>query len=179
MRPLIKIYFIPVLFGLFVLVSPVHAVASPVATRSNEVKVKACLAREQVIKTRMNSLVKTTENMERVFDNIAKRVEEYYQQKVTAGGGVVSNYDALVQAIGDSKVAVQTSLDKAASDSAGFSCGASGNPKLALLTFRKDMQDVKTKLKEMRTAVKNLIVAVHTVNKDSLESPKPTKVKLK
>ncbi len=155
--------------------------ANPISTRSNELRAKACQAKEGAVKTRMNNLLRMTNNMMSVFGNITARVEEFYQAKVIPSGKIVSNYDTLVQAVQNKKDAAQTALDKASLDSQQFSC-ENDNPKSSLVTFRKDMLAVKSALKEYRTAVKNLIVAVHsvtaTMEKEKLSgTPKPTKAK--
>jgi len=154
--------------------------ANPGSTRSSEIKMKACQAKEGVIKTRMNNLLRLTNNIFRVFGDITARVEEFYQTKVTTEGKTVANYDTLKQTVQNKKEAAQASLTKANQDSQDFSCN-NGNPKLALNTFRQDMQNVKSALKDYRTAIKNLIVAVHsvtgTMEKEKLTlTPKPTKI---
>ncbi len=97
--------------------------------------------------------------MQEKFDAIAKRVEDYYISKVVPSGKTVTNYDSLVSEIQNKKQATQTALGKAQTDANSFSC--SGNdPKGQLTQFRTDMQTVKSALKDYRTAIKNLIVAV-------------------
>ena len=84
-------------------------------------------------------------------------------------GKTVSNYDALLADIQTKKSAVSTALQKGKDDFKSFSC-TGDNPKGALTQFREDMQLVKQGLKDYRTSIKNLIVAVHSVvgdeNKD-------------
>ena len=84
-------YFFVASLGILIIASPAYAAANPIATRSNELKVKACQAREQIIKVRMNSLLNMVNNMEVVFNDIAMRVEQFYQNKVVASGKSVSN----------------------------------------------------------------------------------------
>lgn len=125
-------------------------------------KLKACQARENGIKNRSTSLAKLAKNMQDKFDVIAKRVEDYYTGTVVPSGKTVANYDTLVSDIQTQKTAVQTALTKAQSDFSSFSC-TSNDPKGAMTQFRDDMQSVKQALKDYRTSIKNLIVAVHSV----------------
>ena len=127
-----------------------------------EVKLKVCQNKEASIQKRSTQLVKMAENMETVFDQIATRVEQYYTAKVVPSGKTVTNYDALVADIAAKKKVAQTDLDKATADAKAFSC-ASDDPKGQLTLFRTDMQQVKQDLKAYRTAIKNLIVAVHSI----------------
>jgi hypothetical protein len=128
-----------------------------------EGRLKACQARTEAIKTRLNNLIRLTENMVNVFDKIAQRVEEYYINKVVPSGKSLSEYDSLVADIAAKKALVQNSLDKAKGDASGFNC-TTGKPKEQLTTFNQDMRSVKKDLKNYRTAIRNLIVAVHSLN---------------
>ncbi len=162
-----------------VFVSSAVAAGSPVATKSNELKTKSCLAREQIIKTRMNNLERLTQNMFEVFGKIEARTEEFYQNKLVVKGTTVASYSTLLQNVESKKSSAEKLLLESKNDISGFSC-ANVNPKTSLTEFRKDMQSVKSALKEYRTSIKNLIVAVKSANKESDSndlsgSPKPTK----
>lgn len=137
---------------------------------------RSCQARENAIKTRMSHLTLLATNMETKFDSIATRVENFYTNKVVPSGKTVPNYNTLVSNIQTQKTNVQTALTKAQNDANSFSC-TSGTPQAQMTQFREDMQAVKSALKEYRTAIKNLIVAVHSVTgtENSEGSPKPTK----
>lgn len=133
-------------------------------------KLRACQARENAIKTRSTHLVQLVTSMESKFDAITKRVEDYYTSKVVPSGKTISNYNVLVSDIKTKKAAVQTVLTQAQNDASGFSCTGS-DPRLKMTQFRDDMQAVKKALKDYRTSVKNLIVAVHSV-----QSPRPSRL---
>lgn len=142
------------------LTSSVSAVGKPSGV-SEQGKLRACQAKENSINKRLTSLDNLVVNMESKFDSIANRVEDYYTSKVVPSGKTVSNYDSLVTEIQTKKIAVQTALTKTQTDTSTFTC-TSDDPKALLTQYRKDMQDVKSALKEYRTSIKNLIVAVHS-----------------
>ncbi len=146
--------------------------------RLTEAKLKACQARENAITKRMTHLTNLVTTMEGKFDAIAQRTEVYYTSKVVPSGKTVTNYDVLVVDIQTKKIAVQTALTTAQTNSTGFSCDGN-NPKGLLTQFRTDMQTVKKALKDYRTSIKNLIVAVRSVTGTTERanpsvSPKPT-----
>lgn len=145
--------------------------------RLTEAKLRACQAREDAIKKRATRLAQLAANMESRFDKHAQRVEEYYTSKVVPSGKTVANYDSLVADIQAKKTAVATALSTAQNDANNFSCEGT-DPKGQLTQFRKDMQAVKRALKDYRTSIKNLIVAVRSVTgtteRENKGSPKPT-----
>lgn len=97
--------------------------------------------------------------------------------KVVPSGKTIANYDSLVADIQAKKSAVQTALSIAQNDANSFSC-TGDDPKGQLTQFRKDMQAVKKALKEYRTSIKNLIVAVRsvtgTIERENKVSSNPT-----
>ncbi len=138
----------------------------------DERKLKVCQTKEKVLGNRLGSLTRMTENMLEKFDRIAIRVKEFYTNKVVTAGGSVSNYDALVADIDVKKAAVETALASAKTNSESFSCD-SDDPKGVLTRFRENMQAVKSALKDYRTSIKNLIVAVKNAAKTAEPSPSP------
>ncbi|MDO8498180.1 MAG: hypothetical protein Q7S44_00075 [bacterium] len=125
-------------------------------------KLKACQAREAVVKNRSAKIVGMMDNMLTKFSSISGRVQNFYTNKVVPGGQTVENYDTLVADIQNKQASAQAALQTAKNDAAAFSC-TSGTPRDQMTAFRKDMQAVKTALKDFRTSVRNLIVAVHSV----------------
>lgn len=132
------------------------------AQKLTEAKLKVCQNKEAAIQKRNTQLNKTAETMMTKFDGIATKVETYYTSKVVPSGKTVSNYDALVAEIATKKSAVRTDLTKANTDATAFKCSGD-NPKAQLILFRTDMQKVKQDLKDYRTSIKTLIVAVRSV----------------
>ena len=131
---------------------------------------QACQSHEKVLQTRLAHLIQGANSMLDTFTTIATRVEDFYQNKVIPTGKTVPDYDSLFANIHDAKAKVETDLVTTTHNSDDFSCTGI-DPKGHLAQFRIDMQEVKKSLKEYRIAIKNLIVAVHTV---ASESPTPT-----
>lgn len=152
---------LPLFLGIFV--PSVLAVGMPVQAqgRLTAARLKACQARENAIKTRSQHLNQLVTTMEEKFDAIAARVEEYYTTKAVPNGKIIANYDALVADIAAKKTAVQTALTKAQNDIAGFRCDIN-DPKSQMVTYRNDMKGVIQELKDYRTSIKDLIVAVRS-----------------
>lgn len=129
-----------------------------IATTSGRLRV--CQVHELVIKNRSMNLTRRANDTIDVFDKIAKRVEDFYTNKVLPGGTTVSNYSSLVADIQTKEALVKTDLQIAQNDANSFNCNNS-DPKGQLTTFRQDMQKVIDALKDFRTSIRNLIVAVH------------------
>lgn len=129
---------------------------------------QACQAHERSIKTRLDSLIKLVTNQETKFSSISARTENYYTTKLVPQGKILSNYNSLLADISAKKAIVDSDILTAKNDAADFSCTLP-NPKSKLTAFRKDMQMVKAALKNYRTSIKNLIVAVRGIR----PSPSP------
>lgn len=161
----------------FVFASPGFAarqVGMPIQSKTATISgsQRACLAREAAVKKRMTQLSQLVANQYRVFDRNAARVQDYYTNTVLPSGRTVSNYAALVNDIAAKKVLVDEAVTEAKNSISAFSC-ASGNPRTLMNDFRINMQSVKTALKNYRTTIRNLIVAVRGLNGESI-TPTPT-----
>lgn len=137
---------------------------------SNPGKIRSCDARLKNLKKRASSLVRLTENMQDKFSKIEEKVTNFYTTKVLTSGTTVANYATLKTEITTKKSAIQTALTAAQNTVDTFSC-ATGDIKIEVTKFRDDMLDVKLALKEYRTSVKNLIVAVHSANRNNKVTP--------
>ncbi|MEO6508965.1 MAG: hypothetical protein ABIO02_03355 [Patescibacteria group bacterium] len=149
--------------------------------RMKEAKLKSCQARENSIKQRSTHIAQLASTMEEKFDAIATRVEEYYNSKVVPSGKTVADYDTLVATINSKKAAVTAAVTETQTSATSFTCDVA-NPKEQVMLFKDDMKTVQARLKEYRTSIKNLIVAVHSVTGETekmspSESPKPSKIK--
>lgn len=130
--------------------------------RLQNAKLKACEAKSASITSRSNHLVQLADKMIKVFTSIAGGVEQYYLTKVVPTGAILPNYDALVADIATKENAIAPLLQAAKDDASNFSC-TGNNPGAQLTQYKTDMQAVIRGLKEYRTSVKNLIVAVRTL----------------
>lgn len=135
-------------------------------------KLRSCQAKENSLKKRLASLIRTATNMLEKFDSIANRVKEFYINKVLSSGRSVSNYDALLADVEAKKALVQDAINKAKEDADSFTC-TGNDPKGTLSQYRVNMQAVKTALKNYRTSIKNLIVGIHSQAPKTSPSPTP------
>lgn len=119
-----------------------------------------CQTKQETIQIRSFALAKTMDNILAEFDLIDSRVRTYYTGKVVPSGKKVPNYEVLTADIDSKKKAAEADLITANTKMAAFDCG-SENPKDQLTQFRISAQMVKKDLQEYRTAIKNLIVAIH------------------
>lgn len=134
---------------------------------------RSCQAIQSAVKNRMQSLTNLAGTIERVFDSIAMKVEDFYTMKVVPSGKTLPNYDALVTDISAKKGTVDMDLSASEDLVNMFSCN-SEDPRGLLLNFRLDMQKVKTDLKNYRTSIKNLIVAVRPLAPSQTPGPTAT-----
>lgn len=153
------------------------AVRERTQARLEEAKLKVCQKREAAIQQRSTRLVTQATKMQEKFASIAQRVQAYYVDKSAPAGKTVADYDALITTIADKQSAVQAAATQAQTTAQSFACEGE-DPKGQLKQFRADMQSVKRALKEYRTAVKDLIVAVRSVtgtdNRSTSPSPEVT-----
>lgn len=127
----------------------------------DDAKKRVCENRQKNIEIIMKRGVTRAENQTKLFGNIADRVKAFYEKK----GKTIANFDELVTAIDDAKahLAADVQTLKAA---AQFDCD-SDNPKGEGQAYKEAHEEVLIGLKEYRTAVKNLIVAVRGAQGDS------------
>ena len=130
-------------------------------------KLELCKAREQRIAATMTQMSSRGENHLAVFTKIADRVEAFYKDK----GRTVANYDALVAEVDAKRQAAETAIESTKSVDGVFSCD-SDNPKIASEQFRDAFRAQVAALKDYRTAIKNLIVAVKSAQSTEAQATK-------
>jgi ABC-type transporter MlaC component len=128
------------------------------ATKLADAKLKACQNRETAIKNIMGRIADRGQKQLDLFTTIATRVETFYTDK----GKTLSNYDALVADVTAKKDAAQTKVDAVKATSITFKCDGT-DPKGTVSSFQTDLKAEITALKDYKTAVKNLIVGVKSV----------------
>lgn len=126
--------------------------------RLKEDKLKLCQGREAHIDNIMDRIGSRGQVRYNVITAAAERTEKFYTDK----GKVLSNYDQLVAAVTAKKVAAQAAIDAAKASKTDFKCDGS-DPKGAAASFKTKVQAMDSALKDYRTAVKNLIVGVKSV----------------
>lgn len=174
--------FLAILFSIIYLIFVPHIFAKENQSESRKEariakleakKLQVCQVHEKNITKRLESLTNLVANQEEKFASIAARVENHYTTKLVPAGKTVDNYDSLVADIATKKIAVDAALTTAKTDASNFSCTAD-DPKGLLTTFRKDMQAVKSALKNYRKSVRNLIVGIRSEKGSPEASPTPT-----
>jgi hypothetical protein len=126
--------------------------------RLSAVKLKVCENRHKSITNIMSRISDRGQKQLNLFSTIATRTEAFYINK----GKTLSNYDTLVTAVNDKKAAAQTTVDAIKADSASFSC-SSTDPQGSIAGFKTALKTEIQALKDYKTAVKNLIVGVKSV----------------
>ncbi len=122
--------------------------------RLSTIKQKVCEKRVGVIKSIMAKAAAQGAKHLDVFTKIATRVEEFYTNKKLT----VASYDALVAEVNAKKAAAQTAIDAVKNDT-GFDC-TDANPIGQIDAFVSKVRAMHKALKDYRTSIKDLIVAV-------------------
>jgi hypothetical protein len=107
----------------------------------------------------MSRSVQRAANQIDLFSTIATRTEDFY----TNQGKTLANYDELVSAANTARSQAQTDLQSLKTTT--FSCSDT-NPRGEANTFKTALQTVRQDLQRYRTAVKNLIVGVKSVQRE-------------
>ena len=126
--------------------------------RLEDAKLKACQNREKAIQNIMTRhSARGTKQLE-VFTKISDRTQAFYTEK----GKTLSNYNALVVDAAAKKSAAEAAVETVKNGSTQFKCDGE-NPKAVVSSFRENLKSMNSALKEYKTAVKNLIVGVKSV----------------
>jgi hypothetical protein len=131
---------------------------SQAGTKLADAKLRVCQHREKSINNIMARIADRGQKQLDLFTSIATRTEDFYTSK----GKTLSNYDALVSDVNTQRAAAQSEVDTIKSDSVSFKCDGT-DPKGAAQAFKDDLKLEMSALKTYRTAVKNLIVGVSSV----------------
>src|SRR3989344_5876315 len=126
--------------------------------RLEENKLRICQAHEDKINSHMDAIAERGQKKIDLFSTIADRTKTFYLSK----GKVLSNYDELVAAVDAKKAAAQAAVDVVISSSVTFDCECD-DPKGTASEFKTKVKAMNDALKEFKTAVKNLIVGVKSV----------------
>jgi hypothetical protein len=125
--------------------------------RLTAAKQQVCENRKEKIAAIMKRAVTRAENHVSVFDKITTRVKDFYTKK----GNTLANYDELVAAVDAAKAKAVADIETLKTLDE-LDC-SSEDPKGNAEDFKTALGTVKEDLKAYRTAVKNLIVGVKSV----------------
>lgn len=134
--------------------SKAEEVKQRVQGKLDEKRKQTCEKRVATINRIMTNAATQGTNHLSVFDKISERVQKFYADK----GLNVANYSALVAEV-NAKKAAATAAIKAVQDGKTFSCDGD-NPVGKIDAFNGQIRAMHQALKDYRTAIKNLIVAV-------------------
>lgn len=123
-----------------------------------EDKLKICQEREDHINDSMAAIGERGQNKIDLFSTIADRTKSFYLSE----GKLLAGYDALVATVDAKKAAAQAAVDAVISSGVTFDCEGD-DPKGVASEFKTKVKAMNEALKEYRTAVKNLIVGVKSV----------------
>ena len=127
-------------------------------TKLADAKLKACQNREKAVTNIMSRIGDRGQKQLDLFGTIAERTEKFYADK----GKTLSNYDELVAEVAAKKTDAQTAVDATKATVTEFKCDGT-DPKGAVSSFKESLKSQTEALKAYKTAVKNLIVGVKSV----------------
>lgn len=127
-------------------------------SRLEGAKLKTCQKREKIVSNIMARIANRGEKQIDVFTKIADRTKDFYQDK----GKTLDTYDSLVADVTAKQEAAVAANATVKNVSINFDCEGD-NPKAVANSFKELMKAQNTALKEYKTAVKNLIVGVKSV----------------
>ncbi len=127
-------------------------------TKLAEAKLKVCQNREKAINNIMGRLGDRGSKQLQVIGKISERTQTFYKEK----GKTLTNYDALVADVTVKKAAAEAAVAKIKATSVTFACDGT-DPKGAAASFKENLRAQHVAIKSYKTAVKNLIVGVKSV----------------
>ncbi|QQG51106.1 MAG: hypothetical protein HZB75_01185 [Candidatus Saccharibacteria bacterium] len=133
--------------------------------RLSDAKQKLCEARKERITRSIKRVSSRGERHLKVFATITDRVTTFYKNK----GKTLSNYDILVADVAAKKTAAEVAVRATAAYENTFDCSGD-DPKGVLKSFRTTVAAQREAMKKFRTAIKNLIVGVKSVQAEEVRS---------
>ena len=133
-------------------------------TRTAEHRQKACEQRKVSINNKVTAFSKSADNILTRFDAVYTRVKDFKTDKKVD----VANYDELIAAADAKQAAATEAVAALKETSTEFDC-TSTDPAQTLATIKAATVDARTALKEYRTSIKNIVVALAQVQKNSTD----------
>lgn len=138
-----------------------EAAREKVAEAKDELKgdrLKVCEARRSAIQTIMKNAAARGQEHVNLFTTIAEKVEAFYVSK----GKTLATYDQLVADVNAKKIAAQNAVTTVQATQTQFDCNGT-NPKGTIEVFKAEIKTQETAMEAFRTAVRNLIAGVKSV----------------
>lgn len=136
-----------------------------IKARFEGAKLQLCESRQERITNIMSNFSDRGTRHIEVFDTILQRVQAFYVEKNLS----VDNYDSLVAEAAAKKAAAETLAAEVAATSVNFDCGGD-NPLGVAESFKEQLKEMISALKEYRDAVRELISAVKTAAEATLST---------
>ena len=127
-------------------------------------KLEVCQKHENTITERFKKMSSSGEKQLAVFDKIFERVKAFKTEKNLT----VSNYDQLVQVVSDKQKLATAYMHELSTTTSSFGC-SKDDPKGVSGQFKDKLKAQIQALKDYKTALKNLIVAVKSSQSKSNE----------
>lgn len=134
------------------------AIKEQAQTRLADAKLKTCQLREKNVTNIMIRLSDRSTKQLAVFTQISDRTQAFYAEK----GKILSNYAPLLSTVNTTKTNAETAVTNTKSMSVTFTCTGT-DPKGVANSFKTSLQSQNDALKAYKTAIKNLIVGVKSV----------------
>jgi len=134
-------------------------------TRLGDAKLKVCQNREKIITNIMTRMGDRGQKQVDLFTKIADKTQVFYTEK----SKISSNYDALVSDLAAKKADAQAAVDKTKAVGVDFKCDGS-DPKGVAASFKENMKAQNGALKIYKTAIKDLIIDVKSVQGATLSA---------
>jgi hypothetical protein len=125
---------------------------------------KVCEQRKVSINNKVTAFSKSADNILTRFDAVYTRVKDFKTEKKAD----VANYDELIAAADAKQAAATEAVAALKETSTEFDCTTT-DPAQTLATIKAATVDARTALKEYRTSIKNIVVALAQVQKNSTD----------
>jgi hypothetical protein len=120
-------------------------------------KLQICKDRKATIEQRASRITQRTTKHLELFDSIAERTQAFY----ISSGSTVENYDTLANDIATKRITATVAIDSLNAQNITIDCEGV-EPKTIIATYKESLRLAIEALRDYRTAIKNLIVAVKT-----------------
>jgi hypothetical protein len=130
--------------------------------RTAERRQHVCEQRKKSISNKITAFAKSADNILTRFDAVYVRVKDFKTDKKVD----VTNYDELIAAADAKQTAAAEAVAALKELSADFDCTAT-DPAQTLAAVKAATVDARTALKEYRTSIKHIVVALAQVHKNS------------